>query len=171
MIKPLLNMFRSNPIQEVKQLITRPTYDQIHDACIMMGEQIKHDRIKFDMILGLVRGGTLPAVILSHYLDVPCLAVHYSSKSGNGDDKYYGNQLPNFNTPQNLLVVDDICDSGHTIGEVYSHYTLKKHLVRTVVLYHKENTRHEPDYQWIKIPKDSPWIIFPFEQEDGNSGR
>ena len=145
-------------------ILTHPTYDQLHEGCVELANQIIASENKPDMIVGLVRGGMLPAIILSNLLDIPCQAVHYSSKSGAGDDKNHENDIPIIRG-KNILIVDDICDTGHTLGEVFKElYINRKQFCRSAVLYYKEDMgRHHPEFHWQVIPKDSPWIIFPFE--------
>ena len=62
---------------------------------------ILHDNIlesdeEFDAVIGLPRGGLIPAVMLSHKLGLP------------------------YNLNENALVIDDICDSGKTLKTIQS---------------------------------------------------
>ena len=146
-------------------IITHPTYDEIHRACVDMVQQVLAKGIAPTKVLGLARGGLLPAVIISHLLNCPMAVANYSSKSGVGDDKNHDNVLPSLNE-KTILLVDDICDSGKTLAEVFQHYTLAhrgRQAVFSVVLYYKENDSFIPDFYWQKLPRDSEWIVFPFE--------
>ena len=152
-------------------ILTHPTYDQLHEGCIVLANQILATENKPDLIVGLVRGGMLPAVILSNLLNIPCQAVHYSSTKGAGDNKNHCNDIQQL-CGKNILIVDDICDTGHTLQEVFGELTRRKQFCRSAVLYYKEGMGgHSPEFYWHKIPKDSPWIIFPFEatMEDDKS--
>ena len=70
-----------------------------------------------DYIIGITRGGLLPAVMISHYFNVPCHSLKISLRDGNADDcetncwmaddAYEG---------KNILIVDDINDSGATLN-------------------------------------------------------
>lgn len=156
-------------------IITHPTYDELHLASWTLVDRIREANLDVDIVVGLVRGGTIPATIISHALDVPMTAIHYSSKDGAGDNKNHCNDLPSLPCNTNVLIVDDICDSGKTLQEVVHHYTEVtqiKHVIHTAVLYYKDLPNgFVPDFYWHKIPEDSPWIIFPFEEEGGNIGR
>ena len=144
-------------------IITHPSYDTVHRACESLAEQIKESNFNPDKIIGLSRGGLLPAVILSHMLNIPMRCVHYSSKDGNGDNRNHLNDLPEVNGKR-ILIVDDICDSGKTLEEVFKEYTMRKQVVQSAVLYYKDNPPgYMPDHYWHWIPENSPWIIFPFE--------
>lgn len=144
-------------------ILTHPTYDNIHTACVSLVEQLKDRNIKPLVVVGITRGGLFPAVIISHLLDVPMKTIEYSSKEGAGDNKNHANDLPELDYSM-ILVVDDICDSGRTLEEVSKHYSQSETQVVTAAVYYKENPGgYVPDFYWHWIPKKSPWIIFPFE--------
>ena len=147
-------------------VLTHPTYNQIHNAC---HEFINVQARRFlldsnDIIVGLTRGGLIPAAILSHTMNIPMVPVSYSSKTGKGDNKNHRNELPELPASR-ILLVDDICDSGTTLHQVFYHYEARGYEVHTVALYYKEleDGPIVPDIYWQKIPEDAPWIIFPWE--------
>ena len=89
---------------------------------------------KPDYIVGLTRGGLVPAVMLSHYLDVPLHTLNVSLRDGNGresnlwmaedalgyiqeeDRKANGGWKHLASKRKNILIVDDINDQGTTIN-------------------------------------------------------
>ena len=147
----------------MKPVLAHPSWGQIDKACALLAHQvIKNPNGAPQVIVGLARGGLVPAVILSHILDVKVFPVSYSSKKGEGEYKQYENTLPliPFKT---ILLVDDIIDSGFTMKEVYDHYYAQGHNVDIACLYWKEGAAIDPEYYWQDIPRDSSWIIFPWE--------
>ena len=128
-----------------------------------------------DYIIGIGRGGLVPATLISHLLDVPLIPINYSSEHGKGNDKHarntilpivYGDITSGIGSPLSypvLGVVDDIVDSGNTMKEVKDFYNKQGHLVHTYCLVAKENAIHIPDLYGTKVPLDSPWINFPWE--------
>lgn len=87
-----------------------------------------------DYIVGITRGGLLPAVMISHYLNVPMHSINISLRDDNGmgpesnlwmaedaygyidkserkDEKTFSEELR-----KNILIVDDINDSGATFN-------------------------------------------------------
>lgn len=150
----------------MKAIKAYPSWHDVEKGCALLVNQTLKERTKIDLIVGLTRGGLVPAVIMSHILDVPVVPVSYSSKGGRGDGAYV-NELPilkrSDDTRPALLVVDDICDSGNTMLEVSHHYSTNGHFVLTASLYCKENSLIRPDYVWKEIPEDAPWIEFPWE--------
>jgi hypoxanthine phosphoribosyltransferase len=144
-------------------ILTHPSFDNIEHALKQMTDKL--DKINFqpDLIVGLARGGLTPAVILSHSLNVKMAALFYSAKGGRGDDRNHDNKLPRYPGHKRILFVDDITDSGHTLKEVYDFYH-DKYDIKTATLYHKEGSIIKPDITWWEIPKDSPFITFPWER-------
>ena len=77
--------------------------------------QITNSNWKPDYIVGISRGGLLPAVMISHYFDIPMKPLQVSlrdheecvSDLGMAEDAFTG---------KNILIVDDINDQGSTIN-------------------------------------------------------
>lgn len=156
-----------------------PTYDEIHKACEHIAEQITKSKCKYDFIVGLTRGGLIPAVQLSHMLnDIPVIPVSYSSNIGKGNNQYYSNVLPmiggndmpgaqkDINHPT-IILIDELTDSGHTLLEVFLHYVKQGLNVHTAVLYHKTHSKPPiiPDFYWKTLSEDSGWLILPWERK------
>lgn len=137
-------------------------YNSLHIFCTELAKQIQRNtQHKVDCVVGLTRGGLIPAVIISHFLDLPVIPVNYSSKYGMGDNRNHDNILPKINY-KSILFTDDVCDSGKTLIELYEHYHDIPHK-QTAVLYYKQTAIFKPDYYVHVIPKDFPWIVFPWE--------
>lgn len=144
-------------------ILTHPSYDNIEFALKHIIEQLDKINYQPDVVIGLARGGLIPAVIVSHALNIKMEAVHYSSKTGKGDNKNHHNKLPKLTEYKRILCIDDIVDSGHTVKEVVDHYS-KTHQIKTATLYYKEGSVIKPDLYWWTIPQDSPFITFPWER-------
>jgi len=142
-----------------------PTYFQLHEATLKFGLALGEFVIEGNTrVVGIARGGLFMANILSHQLNLPVSVVNYSSKTGRGEYQQHSNELPFF-IEKNLIIVDDICDSGNTMHEVYEVYGVyrPKHSIYTMVYYAKEGSVFTPDVSWYKIPYDFDWVIFPWE--------
>lgn len=151
--------------------LLHPTYDEIHKACLGFVQFFEYYGFQFPRILGVSRGGLLPALILSHLLNIPMTPISYSSKAGKGDNKNHENNLLSVPiTEQSVLLVDDICDSGNTLNEIKQHYENQGILVYTLVLFYKERRVPViiPSFRWKTIPEDSKWVVFPFEQTESD---
>jgi len=93
----------------------------VHDIIRAMN----HDGFRPDYIVGLTRGGLVPAVMISHYLDVPMHSLGVSLRDGDGygpesncwmAEDAYGYKSVDDQDPKRILIVDDINDSGATLN-------------------------------------------------------
>ena len=160
----------------MKPTLVHPSWHDIEKGASILALQIEKRRHgpPPEWVVGLTRGGLIPAVIISHLLDLPMMPVNYSSKDGRGDNRNHNNSLPMISgdissgagvapSIPSLLIVDDICDSGKTLLEVKEHYLKQQHYVWTAALYFKKTATIVPDFYWQRIWPDSPWIVFPWE--------
>ncbi len=83
------------------------------------------DDYKPDYVVGLTRGGLVPAVMISHYLGVPMHSLGVSLRDGDGfgpesncwmAEDAYGYKSVDDQEPKRILIVDDINDSGATLN-------------------------------------------------------
>lgn len=145
------------------KFITDPSYDALHNAAVTMVREARTFGW-IDAVLAPVRGGLLFGVIASHKLNVPVIPLQYSSKAGAGDDKNHANVLPELaDNVRTVLLVDDIVDSGHTLAEIVKHYTEAGIKVITAVIHYKEGAVFHPDLYYWRIPADSEFINYPYE--------
>jgi len=141
-----------------------PSWDTVDAGVSIVLSQIKQERVQPTVIVGLSRGGLIPAVILSHKLNIPMIPVSYSSKRGAGDNRDHNNVLPHIED-ECILVVDDIADSGLTLYEFADYYQRKGKVVLTACLYYKKSARVNPSFYSYSIESNAPFIVFPWEND------
>src|ERR1700712_2326413 len=73
-----------------------------------------------DFVIGIGRGGLVPAVYLSHLLKLPMLSIDHSAKVPGFADELLGKVAKKSAAGTRLLFVDDINDSGGTIDYICS---------------------------------------------------
>ena len=141
----------------------------LHDYKMDLAELIKYIRRsdkQYDLIVGIQRGGLIPGVHLSHTLGVPFEVLHWS----NNGVKEKDNPTLISNKGKNILLVDDICDSGVTLREILSHYA-EWNLDTAVLIYNNINPHGVVPtyYGWEMNRNDVPqWFDFWWEQENFN---
>lgn len=120
-----------------------------------------------DYIVGVKRGGLIPAVSLSHRLNKPLIMM--SCQLRDSTDKevrlYEVEEIPN---DKNILIVDDICDSGITMSKIMLQFfsnLFAPDNVKTCSLLFNTDQKFIVDYYAKEIDrsKDNRWIIFPWE--------
>lgn len=144
-------------------VLTHPSFENVKQSIRHIVNTMDNDGFRPDRIVALARGGAILGVCLSHRINVPVTIVAYSSKKGKGDDRNHDNQLPEIEG-ENILIVDDLTDSGHSMAEVSAFYATG-HKVKTATMYAKEGAVIQSDYFWHFLPKNSPFIHFPWETE------
>ena len=107
--------------------------------------QIKESGEKFSMIAGVTRGGLVPAVMLSHRLDLPMMAISTEDAI-----------LP-ISLAKKTLIVDEIYDTGKTIKGLKQ----VNPMTQFAVLYHNIGLEELPFYG-KKMRLDN-WLVFPWE--------
>lgn len=83
--------------------------------------EIATDNWKPDYIVGLTRGGLLPAVMISHYLNIPMQSLDISLRDGGECVSNLGMAEDAFEG-KNILVVDDINDQGSTLNWIMNDW-------------------------------------------------
>jgi hypothetical protein len=120
------------------------TWDDINSLVDKLANEVSQAPVPPLYITGLPRGGLIPAVMLSHKLDIPYVNISLIRA------------LPRVD----VLVVDDIADSGETLLQ-YKGY-------QTGVLHYKMQSEHIPTYYTEETPNEA-WIVYPWEREDSET--
>ena len=148
----------------------------VHDIVRAMNQ----DHWRPDYVVGLTRGGLVPANLISQYLDVPMETLKVSLRdSDTGPESKLWMAEDAFNQTHEILIVDDINDSGATLNWIRSDWQenclpdnaewidkIWNHNVRFAVLVNNEASEFKDvDYTGISINKleDPAWIVFPWE--------
>lgn len=148
-----------------------PSWKQIEEIIIEKVEN-HNETCKTELIVGIQRGGLVAAVLLSHLLKIPMETINYSSLKGEGDNRTeHTNKIPHFDA-QNILLVDDLNDSGWTMKEVADEYERRGINIVTFVLHHKKSSVFTPTIKCWTIPEPpGPWIHYPWEIDTNNEKR
>lgn len=133
-----------------------------------LARTLADDIWKPDFIIGIGRGGLVPAVYISHDLQVPMLSIDHSSKVPGFADELLGKVAGKSASGTRLLFVDDINDSGGTIAYVrklLAENGCNPENLRFAVLMDNCCSRARVDYAAEKIDRthDKRWFVFPWE--------
>ncbi|BCL79637.1 phosphoribosyltransferase [Ktedonobacteria bacterium brp13] len=131
-----------------------------------------------DMIIGLQRGGLIPAVMLSHHLGVQAF-LSLPIRRTTSDSVYAAKMLPEIGTiacveqiaGKHILIVDDIVGSGATLRaalRLLQHYQ-PTHIQSVVYIVNREHwnpvNTGEPEESVTFVGKElSGWVVFPWEK-------
>lgn len=121
-----------------------------------------------DIVLGIARGGLIPAGSVAYALDCKSLfTMNVEFYTGVGTTREEPTLLPPFLDLAELgdasvLIVDDVADSGKTLELVHRICSEHAREVRSAVIYEKPRTILAPDFAWRRTDR---WINFPWSSD------
>ena len=174
------------------------TWQNVEDQTQELLRQIQRDAWLPDYVVGLTRGGLIPANLISQYLEVPMETLKVSLRDDNGqpesnlwmaedafgyvdlsDREFTEGDRSSKETRKNILIVDDINDSGATLNWIKQDWTsgclpndsawndIWGNNVRVAVLVDNEASTSELkiNYSAVDLNKaeEDVWIVFPWE--------
>lgn len=136
-----------------------------------------------DYVVGLTRGGLVPANLISQYLGCRMETLKVSLRDGSEQESNlwmaedaFGHEM---DQPKNILIVDDINDSGATLNWIRQDWPsgcfpdnprwdqVWGQNVRVAVLVDNESSRSEipVTYSAVDLNKaeEDCWVVFPWE--------
>jgi len=132
---------------------------------LQQAETICSSGFKPDVIVGVSRGGWVPARLLSDLLENPNLAnVKVECYMGINEMKEVPTLTQSLSAEvkgKKVLVVDEVSDWGKSLTLVAAHVMERgAREVKTATLYYKPWSALKPDYYGVKTRR---WIVFPWE--------
>lgn len=138
------------------------SWNQFEDDTHQLCDKLLACDKKWNAIVAIARGGLVPATILSHrlsihWLDTICINSY-------DDDTFSQKNLEVLkelkNDSQNILVVDDLVDTGDTFRLVRqmlpnAHFSC---------VYAKPAGISSTDVYSLEVPTDT-WLVFPWEEQ------
>jgi len=143
------------------------TWDDVDFIANMVAESISKKNIKFDTIVALGRGGLIPGAILSYKLDIKNLQNLGINTRHRMDQHSETSVYQRPTITGNVLVVDDINDSGKTFEAVNSLIKSEYPDIGEL-LYCSLTTRYNTNFNENtisgKIINTSDWLVFPWDK-------
>ena len=161
------------------------TWQQVQGACLDIARQLQQDDWKPDYIVGVTRGGLIPANLLSQYTGVPMETLKVQLRDGGESESNlwmaedaYGYNLENGEpAAKNILVVDDINDQGSTIAWIKKDWEsgclpgdprwghVWGQNVRFATLTNNLSSKEDVDYSVWEVNKaeEDCWLVYPWE--------
>ncbi len=118
-------------------------WDDINKLLDNLYDQVKG---KVSSVTGIPRGGSILAILFSHRFD-----IEYT--------RWPSNHYPE------MLIIDDIADSGVTLEEWKKEFNVPKF----ATLHYKTISKIKPDFYVKEIDENYGWIVYPWEKETAKS--
>lgn len=146
---------------------------------------------KPDYVVGITRGGLMPAVMISHYLNIPMQSIDISLRDGGECESnlWMAEDAFGYHThrggavegkAKNILIVDDINDTGATLNWLMSDWPsgcfpddptweeIWNNNVKFAVIVDNLASRCKVDMDFVGIEvnkaENDVWIEFPYEE-------
>ena len=137
-------------------------YDYVSFIVDLLEQRVRKD---YDFIVGVGRGGLIPATMLAYKLKKKVISFGintYDDMTQTG--KYVIYQPITIPTKASkILVVDDICYTGNTFNIIRNVYKNETHLeFEFASLFVKDSKSHLVDYYGLSV-SDGLWLDFPWE--------
>lgn len=172
------------------------SYNDMQAHVLDIAKQLADDDWKPDYVVGITRGGLLPAVLISHYLSVPMFTIKVSLRDDNSvsdsigwmaedaigyvpydqrDDEWV---MHDQSRKKNILLIDDINDTGATIAWIKNDWQTSAlpnhtawadvwgHNVRFAVIVDNLASDEATDYHAMEVNKAEEPSWLVFPVED-----
>lgn len=171
------------------------SWKQIQGAVLEIARQLQETNWKPDYIVGITRGGAIPAVLLSQYTGVPMRPLEVSLRDGGQcvsdlgmaedafgyvpeEDRSVIQSRWDISYKKNILIVDDINDSGATINWIKKDWPsgcfpnestvwekVWHNNVKFAVLTNNLASQEDVDYHAWEVNKaeEDCWLVYPWE--------
>ena len=144
-----------------------PTWDQMGEFTFLLAKKILDSGQKFDRVVALAKGGWTWARTIVDLLEVPQLSStrlkSYCNVNECGQVKVT-QPLSDSVDGENVLIFDDVVDSGETLIKAKEYLTLLgAKTVTTAALCYKPRSKFIPDFYAFNT---TSWVVFPHEYRE-----
>ncbi|MHA1937105.1 MAG: phosphoribosyltransferase, partial [Candidatus Thorarchaeota archaeon] len=135
---------------------------------LRLSERVVESGFKPDAVVGIARGGWIPARILSDVLYADTLQniriEYYSDVGKKGREPKITQPITGSMEGRRILLVDEVADTGDSLYYAIDHVrTLGAGDVRTAVLHWKPWSRVKPDFYMVQTES---WTVYPWEMRE-----
>lgn len=160
----------------------------VKTAVLEIARQMYDAEFKPEYIAAVSRGGLIPGVLLSHYLNIPLKVLHTDESNLWMAEEAYGYIPYEERKPEdkndhsilytrNILIIDDINDTGKTFKDIVTDWQgscvpkseqwnyVWHNNVRFAALIHNEASEFTTDFagKYINKAETPEWCVFPWE--------
>jgi len=138
--------------------------EEMIDSIRNISEQLTNSNFDPEVIISVNRGGCVPGIYLSHYIDKPHEVINIELRDSNKEPDLNSikEKISQFSS---VLIIDDINDSGKTISVIKD---LSKNLITKIhfaVLINKSESTSKVEFygKTVNSKINDYWYVFPWE--------
>lgn len=141
------------------------TWDDVYNLTLQLSERVVESGFKPDVVVGIARGGWIPARVLSDVLYADSLQniriEYYSDVGQKGREPKITQPITGSMEGKSVLLVDEVADTGDSLYHATEHVQdLGAAEVKTAVLHWKPWSRVRPDFFMVQTER---WTVYPWE--------
>ena len=141
------------------------SWSDVYNLTLQLSERIVNSGFVPDVIVGIARGGWIPARILSDVLYANTLQniriEYYTDVGEKGKEPRITQPLTGSMKSKNMLLVDEVADTGDTLQHAIEHVKeLGVKEVKSAVLHYKPTSIVKPDFYMVET---TSWTVYPWE--------
>lgn len=142
------------------------TWEEVYRLCRQLVRQLRTVDVPIDTIIAIGRGGYVPGRILSDMLgihDLTSFKIEHYRSTHKEPEAFVKYSLSAAIQGRNILLLDDVCDSGDTfvVGREHIQECGPVKSISTAVLHYKSVSLYKPDF-FAETVDDWRWIIYPW---------
>lgn len=137
------------------------SWENFQNDILSINSKIYSDSWMPDCVVGIKRGGLIPAVSFSHLFNIPMYTITYQLRDGSGLLNL--SEISDLKIDTKILIVDDICDTGETFEKIQDKINFSN--LKFCSLFYNIRQKFDVNYFARKIDRDKEvdWIVFPWE--------
>jgi hypoxanthine phosphoribosyltransferase len=144
------------------------SWRDVYNLTLQLSERIVTSGFTPDIIVGIARGGWIPARILSDVLYATTLEniriEYYSDVGVRGREPKITQPLSGSLEGKTILLVDEVADTGDSLYHAIEYVkNLGVEEQRSAVLHLKPTSRVVPDYYMVET---TSWTVYPWENRE-----
>ncbi|TFF92750.1 phosphoribosyltransferase [Candidatus Thorarchaeota archaeon] len=144
------------------------SWQDVYTLTLQLSERIVQSGFKPEIIVGIARGGWIPARILSDVLYAETLQniriEYYTDVGVKGKEPKITQPLSGTLEGKHILLVDEVADTGDSLHTAVEYVKgLGAGDVRSAVLHLKSTSCIIPDYYMVKT---DAWTVYPWENRE-----
>lgn len=142
------------------------TWEEVYSLCRQLARQLNKADFRTDVIVAIARGGFVPGRLLSDMLgihDLTSFKIEHYQGAYKQHEAYVKYPLNADINGRNVLLLDDVCDTGDTfiVGVEHIRHCGKVNEMRTAALHLKTVSKFIPDF-YVETVSEWRWLIYPW---------
>jgi hypoxanthine phosphoribosyltransferase len=153
---------------EAEEEFEVPAWNHVYAMLLSQAEKIRRSGFKPDVIVGVSRGGWIPARVLADFLEITDLATvgveFYVGVAETRKAPVLTQQVSADVKGRKALLVDDVSDTGKSMQLAIEHLRQQGATeIRVATVYYKPFSMIKPDFYEKETRR---WVIFPWDTKE-----